>query len=132
MEIIKHGELILAVVYKEKEWPKGLNFITPDELFIQASTWRYDKGKKLAAHIHHKYDRVVDKTHEVIFVRRGSVKVTLYDNNKKELQEFIAHGGDIAVLADGGHGYEILEDDTQILEVKNGPFISVEKDKEKF
>ena len=40
--------------------------------------------------------------------------------------------GDLAVFGFGGHGYEILEDDTQIIESKNGPFISVDKDKKKF
>ena len=40
--------------------------------------------------------------------------------------------GDLAVFVYGGHGYEILEDDTKIIEAKNGPFINVEKDKERF
>ena len=34
------------------------------------------------------------------------------------------HAGDRRLV------YEILEDDTQILEVKNGPFIDVDTDKE--
>jgi len=34
------------------------------------------------------------------------------------------------VILRGYHGYEILEDDTRVLEVKNGPFTSVEADKE--
>ena len=37
--------------------------------------------------------------------------------------------GDLAVFAYGGHGYEILEDDTQIIEAKNGPYIDVKTDK---
>ena len=33
------------------------------------------------------------------------------------------------VMIAGGHGFEILEPNTKIVECKNGPFISVEKDK---
>ena len=46
--------------------------------------------------------------------------------------EYIIYKGDTAVFAYGGHGYEILEDDTQIIEAKNGPFTDVATDKVKF
>ena len=46
--------------------------------------------------------------------------------------DFVLSEGDLAVYAFGGHGYEMLKDDTQIVETKNGPFVSVDKDKEKF
>ena len=45
---------------------------------------------------------------------------------------FVLFEGDLAVFAYGGHGYVILEDDTQIIETKNGPFIDVDTDKTKF
>ena len=38
----------------------------------------------------------------------------------------------MAVFAFGGHGFEILENDTKIIESKNGIFTSVEQDKVKF
>ena len=40
--------------------------------------------------------------------------------------------GDLAIFAYGGHGYVILEDNTQIIETKNGPFVDVATDKTKF
>lgn len=39
--------------------------------------------------------------------------------------------GDLIVLLSGGHGFEILED-TKFFEVKQGPFIGTDNDKEKF
>ena len=36
------------------------------------------------------------------------------------------------MFAYGGHGYEILEDDTEVIEAKNGPFTDVNTDKVKF
>ena len=33
------------------------------------------------------------------------------------------------MLLRGGHGYEILEDGTQVLEVKNGPYLGPDVDR---
>lgn len=66
------------------------------------------------------------------YVKQGSMKVTLFDNERRIISEFILNQGDLAIYAYGGHGYEILSDDTQIIEAKNGPFIGVDEDKEKF
>lgn len=132
MEIIKNGEELLAIIYRHHEWSEGLNFITPPSLYIQAGTWVYPKGKILAAHIHKECARTTHKTQEVIYIKQGKVKAIIYDNHKNVITEVILETGDVGVLANGGHSYEILEHNTQVLEVKNGPFISVEMDKEKF
>jgi len=132
VEVIKDQDLIIAIIYRNSDWIDGLNFITPDNLFIQVSSWYYQEGKKLASHIHNDYDRVVTRTHEITYVKQGSMKVLLYDENKKLIKEMVLYAGDLAVYAYGGHGYKILENNTQIIEVKNGPFITVDKDKEKF
>ena len=60
------------------------------------------------------------------------MRVLLYSEEMKYLEDFILNEGDLAVFAYGGHGYEILEDSTQIIETKNGPFVDVETDKRKF
>ena len=101
-------------------------------MFIQVGSWWYQKGKKLDSHVHNDFERKAMRTQEMTYVKRGSMKVLLYDDNKNYLEDFIIKKGDMAVFAYGGHGYEILDDDTQIIEAKNGPFIDVETDKTKF
>ena len=130
--MIRDKEKIIAIIYRNEDWKEGLNFFTPNELYIQASSWHYPRGKKLTSHIHKVNPRQVDRTHELTYVKQGKMKVLLYGEDKKFLEEFILNEGDLAVYAYGGHGYEILEDNTQIVEVKNGPFINVSQDKEKF
>lgn len=132
MEIIRNDDKIICIIYKESDWVEGLNFITPNDLFIQVGSWWYQKGKRLASHVHNIFDRTASITQEMTYVKKGSMQVLLYDENKKYLQDFILNEGDLAVFAYGGHGYEILEDNTQIIEAKNGPFINVEIDKTKF
>lgn len=132
MEVIRDGDVILAIIHRSEDWKEGLDFFTPNGLFVQAGTWWYPKGKQLAAHIHKEYDRSATRTHEVVYVRKGRMRVELFNQNQKKVGEFDLGQGDLAVFANGGHGYQILEDDTQVLEVKNGPFVSVEHDKVKF
>jgi hypothetical protein len=132
MEIIKHSEKIISIIYRNNDWTKGLNFITPNEMYIQVGSWWYNKGKKLDSHIHKNFDRNATRTQETIYVKKGSVKVLLFTEREEFFQDYVLYEGDLAVFGYGGHGYEILEDDTQIIESKNGPFISVDKDKKKF
>lgn len=132
METIKVGDKISCIIYRDGDWKKGLNFITPNEMFIQAGSWWYDEGKELQKHVHKDFDRTASRTQESVYVKRGSMRVDLYTDELQKFKEIVLYEGDLAVFAYGGHGYVILENDTQIIETKNGPFIDVETDKTKF
>jgi hypothetical protein len=130
MQKIYNDGNIVAIVWRDSDWKPGLNFPTPEEMFIQAGCWGYDRGKKLAAHRHRYYERTVTQTQEVVYVKAGRMKVSLYDGGSILIDEVELETGDTMVIGDCGHGYEILADGTQVLETKNGPFIDVETDKE--
>ena len=130
-QVIENNGQIISIIHRNEDWKKGLDFITPNDLFVQVGTWWYDTGKKLASHIHKDFDRPGGRTMESVYVRRGSMKVILYTEDRKRFDEYILTEGDMAVFAYGGHGYEILEDGTQIIENKNGPFVDVITDKDK-
>ena len=132
MEIIKIENKIISIIYRDKDWVKGLNFITPNDMFVQVGSWWYEKGKILDKHVHKDFKREAMRTQECVYVKRGSMRVTLYTESLEESKTYDLFEGDLAVFAYGGHGYEILEDDTQIIESKNGPFVDVETDKTKF
>jgi len=132
MKFIKSNEKLIAIICEAHEFKKGLNFITPDDLFIQTGLWWYDKGKILDNHIHKKNQRITDLTQESIYVIKGSLKVNLFDEEMQFIESVIINKGDVAIMSFGGHGYEILENDTMVIESKNGPFIGVAEDKKKF
>jgi hypothetical protein len=132
MQTINRDGKIICIIYRDNDWKEGLNFITPDSLFVQVGSWWYNKDKKLDAHIHKDFDRTASRTMEMTYIKNGSMKVDLYDENQISFDSFILKKGDLAVFAYGGHGYTILEDDTKIIEAKNGPFVDVETDKNKF
>ncbi len=127
---VKQGEMVLArYIPADVAWEGGLNFFSPDEDYIQVGTWGYDNGKELLAHTHNEVERAVHWTQEVLYIRKGKIKVQVYDTNEKLVGEWPAMAGDIVILLRGGHGYQILEDGTQVLEVKNGPYVGADKDR---
>lgn len=128
-EIIKDKDQILVLILKGGDFPKGLNFHTQDSDFVQVATWCYDKGKKSSVHSHNLVERVANRTQEVLYIRNGRVKLDIYTEDDKFLKDVILAAGDTAVILAGGHGIEVLEDNTQVLETKNGPYPGLEKDK---
>lgn len=132
MKKFKNENNLMCLLYKPENWKKGLNFITEETDFIQAGSWWYDKGKILDAHTHNEFPRTGNRTQEVVFIVCGSMKVNLYTEDHVFIESFIMNKGDLGVFLCGGHGYEILEDDTKIIETKNGPFLGVTADKIKF
>ena len=133
MEHIKDKEdNLLCIVYRDSDWVEGLNFITDNPLFIQVGSWWYQGGKQLAKHKHNLVPREANITQEMVYVKSGSMKATIFDQEMNFVTELILNTGDLAIMAYGGHGYEILEDNTKIIEAKNGPFVSVEVDKVKY
>ncbi len=130
MDRIEDNGLLLAIVWREDDWRPGLHFCTPVGLFIQAGCWQYPAGKDLGNHRHKVSPRPGGKTQEVVYVKRGSMKARILAADGRIVKEVVLKAGDFAVMAEGGHGYEILEDGSQILEVKNGPFVDAAADKE--
>lgn len=130
MKPIELDGKVVAIFHKADAWKEGLDFLTPNETFIQAGTWWYGAGKDLRAHRHIHNPREASRTEETIVIQSGRLRVDLYDKAGKifHVEELVA--GDIGVILEVGHGYKVLEDNTKVVEVKNGPFISVEADKE--
>lgn len=127
---VKEGELVLArYIPVDTAWKAGLTFFSKDDDFIQVGVWGYSKGKKLQAHIHNEVSRNVLWTQEVIFVRKGKIQSNIFDTKGKKVAELNVGEGDIIMLLRGGHGYDILEDETEVLEVKNGPYVGADLDR---
>lgn len=130
MKPITYKDEVVAIFHKANEWKEGLDFLTPDTTYIQAGTWNYNKNKVLKAHRHKHNPRVINRTQETFILLSGKLRVELYDDNNDIFLKEELSAGDIGIIFNIGHGYYILEDNTKVLEVKPGPFTSVENDKE--
>ncbi len=130
---VKEGDIVLARhVPAAVAWAGGLNFFSQDQEFIQAGTWGYGAGKKLLPHIHNEVKREVLWTQEVIFVKKGSIMAHVFNTREEKIADVEVKEGDLIILLRGGHGYTIIEDDTQVLEVKNGPYVGPDLDRRRF
>ena len=110
----------------------GRTDIAPEEQFIQAATIKFPQGgKKFRTHQHiwkpAPRDQVIAQ--ESWIVVQGSVRVFMYDTDQLFLQDEVIKKGDCSMTFEGGHTYEILEDDTIVYEYKTGPYMGVENDK---
>lgn len=128
-ELIKDGDQVLALILRNGDFSEGLHFHTKDEDFVQVATWNYNKGKRSSAHSHNIVERIANRTQEVIYIKKGKIKLDVYTEDDKLCQEVILGTGDLVIIFAGGHGMEVLEDNTQAIEIKNGPYLGLEKDK---
>jgi len=129
---VKKDDVVLARLVKAEDWNEGLGFYSNDEEVIQVGTWQYDSGKQLMKHIHNEVDRVITRTNEVLYVVSGKVKAFIYDLDEKLVEELTVDTGDTLILLDCGHGYEIMADNTKVIEIKNGPYLGAETDRRRF
>lgn len=127
-EIIENGKILARHILKE-DIKEGLNFFSEDKEYIQAGIWNYQKEKELLAHIHNKVERKVDKTYEVLYIISGKLEATIYNLEGIKIEVLEVNAGEILILLESGHGYRILEDNTKVLEVKNGPYLGADIDR---
>ena len=130
IETIRIGDQILAVIISRDFHEPGIHFFTPNDLSQQLAYMRHPAGKVIDPHVHNPVDRSVQFTQEVLFLKRGKLRVDFYDNSQSYLESRVLHGGDVILLATGGHGFEVLEE-IEMIEVKQGPYAG-DQDKTRF
>jgi len=127
--VTESGHVLAKYIPASVAWRPGLSFFSDDLDFIQVGTWGYDSGKKLASHMHNEVTRESHRTQEVVFVRRGKIRAVVLGSTGCQLAAFDLSPGDLLLLLGGGHGYEILHNGTEVLEIKNGPYLGPDVDR---
>ena len=127
---VMEGDVVLARRIPEAvAWRDSFQFFSPDDDYLQVGSWCYPEGKELLAHAHNEVLREVAWTQEVLYVRQGKLRARIYNSKSELVASWEVVSGDILVLLRGGHGYDILETDTQVLEIKNGPYVGAQRDR---
>ena len=128
-EIVFENKL-LALIIRANFESDGIKFFTPDNFSQQLGYMKRPVGYIIPPHIHNKVKRNVELTQEVLFIKKGKIKINFYDPMKNYLESKIVSNNDIVLLAQGGHGFEMLEE-SEIFEVKQGPYCG-DQDKTRF
>jgi hypothetical protein len=121
---------LLAIVIKSSYSADGIAFFTEPASSQQLGYMKRPGGYEVVPHKHNKVERTVQLTQEVLLIKSGSCRLDLYDDVDQLDISVVLEAGDVVLLAEGGHGLVMLEE-TEIIEVKQGPF-SGEMDKTRF
>jgi len=130
LERIVNKEELLAIIIYNNYSCAGAEFLTPDSAPLQVGVMCHPKGYEIIPHIHVPCERTVQNTQEVLFIRKGKLRVDFYDNEQAFLESKVLGSGDTILLISGGHGFAALED-LEMIEAKTGPFVG-ESDKVRF
>lgn len=120
----------MAIIIPNNFNEPGIHFFTPNDLSQQLAYMNHPKGKVIDPHVHNPVPREVHYTQEVLFIKKGKLRVDFFDNEQNYLESRILGSGDVILLATGGHGFEILEE-LEMIEVKQGPYAG-DQDKTRF
>ena len=119
---IEHDGKLLAVIVNNGFEKPGITFFTPNELSQQLAYMHHPVGKKIEPHIHTPAKREVLLTQETLIIKRGKLRVDFFDEQRGYLESRVLQTGDVILLVQGGHGFEVLEE-LEMFEVKQGPYI---------
>lgn len=130
IEEIKKKDKILAMIIRNDYECDGVDFITPNDFSQQIAYMHHPAGRTIEAHVHNLVHRNVLLTQEVLFIKKGKLRVDFYDDYEDYLESRILNAGDVILLVSGGHGFQVL-DEIEMVEVKQGPY-SGDRDKKRF
>lgn len=130
IEEVKKKDKLIAMIIRNNYECDGVDFITPNEYSQQVAYMHHPAGKVIDAHVHNMVHRNVVLTQEVLFIKKGTLRVDFYDEYEDYLESKDLHTGDIILLVSGGHGFQALEE-VEMVEVKQGPYAG-DQDKKRF
>ena len=130
VEDIKKKDKLLAMIIRNDYICEGVDFMTPSEYSQQVAYMHHPTGKVIDAHVHNLVHRNVVLTQEVLFIKKGRLRIDFYDEYEDYLESRELHAGDIILLVSGGHGFTVL-DEVEMIEVKQGPYAG-DNDKKRF
>ena len=110
-----------AIVVRSNEKVHGIEFFSPESYSQQLGLMTRPEGYTVPAHVHNLVERRIQHTQEVLLIRRGTCKVTLFNENLKVTDQINLSSGDVILLAHGGHEIQMTSE-CEILEVKQGPY----------
>ena len=120
---------ILHIYFNKSSFQNRNDLCDPKE-HLQVAALKLNK-KKFQPHAHRLRENEREKfsAQECWIVIKGKVKIYYYDTDEKLLETTVLNQGDCTITLDGGHNYEVLEDNTLVYEVKVGPYEGQKIDK---
>lgn len=120
MEKIIHNNNLIAI--RIKKLKKGITPLSNPNEPLQLVLHKRSSGEYTKAHSHAPKKRITEKLQECLVVTKGKIKIDFYTSDKRRFKSIYLSAGEAVVFMNGGHGVHVLKD-SEIIEIKNGPFI---------
>lgn len=123
-------EKILHTIVRKQDLTPGRKEVVSEDNFIQCAILNMERGKTFKPHRHIWKQRTRNViAQESWIVIQGSVKCIFYDLDDSIIATPILYPGDASFTLEGGHTYQILENNTLVYEYKTGPYEGQSLDK---
>lgn len=120
---------LLHIVFCNDDWEQGrMDLCDPGE-GLQVGLLSLDGYQSFRPHQHKERPREIQRTQESWVIIRGIIKAHYYDTNGERLESWYLIPGCGTITLKGGHTYESLSDQSQVIEFKTGPY-DAQNDKE--
>ncbi len=120
MEKIFYNDTLIAI--RIQKFKNGLVPLTDPLESLQILSHKRKAGEYTIAHMHTPKNRVTQKLQECLVVIKGKIKIDLYALDKKFFKSIFLSAGQAVIFMNGGHGVHMVKE-SEIIEVKNGPFV---------
>lgn len=130
IKTVVDNDNVIAIIGRDNYLPSSNEFLTDEQDLLQLGFISYPENHSIKPHKHINFERSTMGTNEFLILKKGKVRLNLYDDKKNLLETYILNKGDWVLLLGGSHGFEIIET-CVMLEVKNGPYAG-DKDKVRF
>ena len=128
---VKYKKTLLAIIVPKSHKGTGIEFLTPNRFSQQLAYMHHPKGKIIFPHVHNPVFRSMKKTLEVLYIRKGKVRIDFYASKRVYAESRVLVKGDVVMLVNGGHGFTMLGD-VEMIEIKQGPYTGRDGDKTRF
>ena len=125
INLITSKNKVLAFFIKKKIKITKTHFFSSFKNSLQLGFIIKGKNDKIPLHGHKKIIRTIKGTSEILFVKNGSMNISIFDK-LKFIKKITLEKGDIISLIDCSHKLSFNKK-TTLIEIKQGPFIKNDK-----
>jgi len=125
--ILMDGKLI-AQFFDLRSFRKT-EFPTPPEEFFQIGLGFDSNERKIRKHLHKEIIRTINLTSEFLYVIEGSIDASIFSEEGIKVDSLTISANQALLQFRGGHEFHI-NSNTKYFELKQGPYLGNEKDKE--
>ena len=103
--------------------------LSKENEYLQVNARKFEKGTYIKPHKHLMRDSRISLTQECWIIFKGIVCAEIYDIDDNFYKKVTLKAGDCIVFFNGGNSLKVEVEDSIMFEIKNGPYLGVEKDK---